>query len=79
MGQGKLANNVFYKAYTDSSNLAVGTFMGGTGSGWPTTYFWGSKFVLLFSSNKSDLPHTTGWWWEGWSAGQNMEPKPVKN
>jgi hypothetical protein len=61
---------VFYSAYTDASNYAVGVYMAGAGYSYDATIAIAGFFANLHSSNAGSERQST-WWTRGWNDATN--------
>src|SRR5271169_4853447 len=61
---------VFYSAYTNASNYAVGVYMAGAGYSYDATIAIGTLFANLYSSNAGSESQRT-WWTRGWNDATN--------
>jgi hypothetical protein len=61
---------VFYSAYTDASNYAVGVYMAGAGYSYDATIAIAGFFANLHSSNAGSERQRT-WWTRGWNDATN--------
>lgn len=61
---------VFYSAYTDASNYAVGVYMAGAGYTYDATIAIAGFFANLHSSNAGSERQRT-WWTRGWNDATN--------
>ena len=63
-------DGVFYSAYTDASNYAVGVYMAGAGYSYNATIAIGAIFADLYSSNAGSEGQKR-WWTRGWNDATN--------
>jgi hypothetical protein len=75
-GKGKCPVNIFYPAYTDASNYAVGVYMNGAGYSFGQTTAIAGGFANLFSSNAGSARQQQ-WWANGFNAAQSGRPNGI--
>jgi hypothetical protein len=63
-------NGIFYSAYTDGSNYAVGAYMAGAGFSYSETMAIAGFFARFESSNAGSEKQRT-WWTKGWNDAKN--------
>jgi len=63
-------NGVFYSAYTDASNYAVGVYAAGAGYSYNATMAIG-RFVANLISSNARANTQSSWWSRGWSDATN--------
>jgi hypothetical protein len=63
-------NGMFYSAYTNASNYAVGVYMAGAGYSYDATITIAGAFASHYSSNAGADSQTT-WWTKGWNDATN--------
>jgi hypothetical protein len=61
---------VFYSAYTDASNYAVGVYMAGAGYSFDATIAI-AGFVANLQSSNAGSERQSGWWTRGWNDATN--------
>ena len=86
-GGGKKEQNLFYPAYVNASNFAVGVFMAGAGYSESETTNIASAFAIATSGPKKGkeiIDKDRPMWQAGWNYGQQIEasrevqPAPTK-
>jgi hypothetical protein len=72
-GPNTLGENIFYSAYTNASNYAVGVYMNGAGANlWLTLSF--ASFAADAGSKNAGTPELREWQTLGWEAAENKNP-----